>query len=62
MGKQDVQLFSASLFKRLRRIMGPMATDTVQQIKDRLSIQDVVSQYVKLELLVRNFATQLDHG
>ncbi|MBP9757863.1 MAG: DNA primase [Candidatus Pacebacteria bacterium] len=26
-----------------------MATDTVQQIKDRLSIVDVVSQYVKLE-------------
>ncbi len=29
--------------------MAPMATDTVQQIKDRLSIVDVVSQYVKLE-------------
>ena len=28
--------------------MGAMA-DTVQQIKDRLSIQDVVGQYVKLE-------------
>ena len=26
-----------------------MAGDTVQQIKDRLSIQDVVSQYVKLD-------------
>src|SRR3954471_16866259 len=26
-----------------------MANDTVQQIKDRLSIVDVVSQYVKLE-------------
>src|SRR3990167_384632 len=32
-----------------RRIMEPMAGDTVQQIKDRLSIVDVVSQYVKLE-------------
>ena len=29
--------------------MEPMAGDTVQQIKDRLSIVDVVSQYVKLE-------------
>ncbi|MHB1086592.1 MAG: CHC2 zinc finger domain-containing protein, partial [Minisyncoccota bacterium] len=26
-----------------------MATDTVQQVKDKLSIVDVVSQYVKLE-------------
>ena len=33
-----------------KRIMSScMATDTVQQIKDRLSIVDVVSQYVKLE-------------
>lgn len=29
--------------------MGSMALDTVQQIKDKLSIVDVVSQYVKLE-------------
>ncbi len=29
--------------------MAPMVNDTVQQIKDRLSIVDVVSQYVKLE-------------
>lgn len=29
--------------------MPEMSSDTVQQVKDRLSIQDVVSQYVKLE-------------
>lgn len=29
--------------------MASMATDTVQQIKDRLSVVDVVSQYVKLD-------------
>jgi len=35
-----------------KRFLGhnaPMAGDTVQQVKDRLSVVDVVSQYVKLE-------------
>src|SRR5665213_1954120 len=38
-----------SLFQVVRGIIASMASYTVQQIKDRLSIVDVVSQYVKLD-------------
>lgn len=38
-----------SLLDTDRCIMGEMASNTVQKVKDKLSIVDVVSQYVKLE-------------